>query len=260
MSNIYFTGDIHGNFEPFVFYITVQKQLHDTTVFVAGDIGIGFYKLNYYLDTFKRLNKKLAKYNIQVYFIRGNHDNPIYFTENSPIDEYYSHIHFVKDYEIITIENHNILCIGGATSVDKIYRKENETWWAEEYVHYFDINKIVNIENVDIVVSHAAPMFVSPKYERISWMSDETDLYAKRDRNILSNVYFELYKQLKYWFHGHYHMHYETIVPNDNFNEHEKVLLSNGTVIDKNEYTEGCKFVCLDMLEGISGKIDLFKI
>lgn len=260
MNDIYFTGDIHGNFEPFAFYVTAQKQLHDCHVFVCGDIGMGFYKLNYYHNTLTRINKKFKEKNIFVYFIRGNHDDPIYFTDNSPIAVTLSNIRFVKDYEIISINDHNILCVGGATSVDRIYRKENETWWRDEYVHEYNIDKIQNINDVDIVVTHCTPMFSQPKYVRITWMSDEDDTIAKQDRNILCNIYFKLYKHIKYWFYGHYHAHYELFVPNDELSEHDKYMLSSGAVINEDEYNEGCKFVGLDMLEGYTSKIDIYKI
>ena len=265
MNKTYFIGDIHGNFQPLIFYMIHQKQPHDCYVFACGDIGMGFHKFNYYVDEFNRMNKKLSQHNIQLCLIRGNHDNPIFFTSETPLDVYYSNIHFIEDYEILTINNHNILCIGGATSVDRIYRTENENWWSKESVQEYDRN-IVNennsmlLDSVDIVVSHSAPMFVSPKYERISWMSDDDDIRAKNDRLILSNVYFDICKNLKYWFHGHFHMHYETYVPNDGFTDHEKALLTNGSMIMENEYDHGCKFVCLDMLEGMSGKIDLYGI
>ena len=78
-NKIYFTGDIHGEFMPLVFVLTKRYNLSDCSVIVCGDIGMGFYKFNYYIDTFKTMNKKLAKKNIQLYLIRGNHDNPDYF-------------------------------------------------------------------------------------------------------------------------------------------------------------------------------------
>ena len=48
IKEIYFTGDIHGNFEMLIFCI-IQKRLYDAAVIVAGDIGMGFYKHNYYI-------------------------------------------------------------------------------------------------------------------------------------------------------------------------------------------------------------------
>ena len=47
-NKIYFTGDIHGEFMPLVFVLTERYNLSDCSVIVCGDIGIGFYKLNYY--------------------------------------------------------------------------------------------------------------------------------------------------------------------------------------------------------------------
>ena len=75
--------------------------MSDCSVIVCGDIGMGFYKLNYYIDIFKSMNKKLAKKNIQLYFIRGNHDNPDYFNCIPEELMSFSHVHLVRDYTVL---------------------------------------------------------------------------------------------------------------------------------------------------------------
>ena len=82
---IYFTGDIHGEFNSFGYGITKRYGIKNAHVIVAGDIGMGFYKHNYYVDMFTSMNKRLSALNVHVYFVRGNHDNPDYFN-NTPED------------------------------------------------------------------------------------------------------------------------------------------------------------------------------
>lgn len=258
IKDIYFTGDIHGNFEPFVYCIG-QRGLYNSAVIVAGDIGMGFYKHNYYIDTFKYINKKLIKRNIHLYFIRGNHDNPDYFN-NTPEDiKEFSNIHLVQDYTVLHINTYNILCVGGATSVDKKFRTKDIDWW--EFENVLPYQKL-NCKNIDIVVTHCAPIFCPPKYERISWMDDELDAKAREDRRLLAQLYFDLIKENKpkYWFYGHYHKSYESRLPNnEEFSEYELNLLMSGNLIDNIEYLENmCKFIGLDMID--RNKIDLYKI
>ena len=73
-------GDIHGDFETLVYKITIQYQLENTLVIVAGDCGFGFEKSEYYEQIFNRIQKRLSSRNNWIVMIRGNHDNPLYFS------------------------------------------------------------------------------------------------------------------------------------------------------------------------------------
>ena len=257
---IYFTGDIHGEFMPLVFVLTKRYNLSDCSVIVCGDIGMGFYKFNYYIDTFKTMNKKLAKKNIQLYLIRGNHDNPDYFNCTPEELTSFSHVHLVRDYTVLHIGNHHILCVGGATSVDKKFRTKDIDWW--EFENVLPYEKL-NYENIDIVATHCAPMFCPPSYQRISWMDDELDKKSQGDRTQLAEMYFDLIKnnELKYWFYGHYHNHYRSLLPTGYFTEIDKHYLMNGQTLDedyKSNDDELCKFIGLDMLN--KNNVDLYEI
>lgn len=270
MEKLYITGDIHGNFKPLVFYLRTKKEqkneLNDIwNVIVCGDIGMGFERPNYYKDTFSRLNKKLVEENICLFFLRGNHDNPVYFTEETPLDIEFSNIRFLKDYEIIRLCGYNILPVGGATSIDQAFRRENVSWWKDEKVQVFSQEEIRKLKDVDIVCTHCAPQFVNPQFDYgYNDGVNEVMLLSKHDRIILMSLYFELIKNndLKWWFYGHYHDHYETNVPME-LSDIEKRELESGFIIeeDTDVKKEGhCRFIGLDMLEGVNKKIDLFKV
>ena len=99
------------------------EDMSNSLVIVAGDCGFGFNKPNYYFDLLEKANQKLSEHNIHVLFIRGNHDDPSYFDDNT-IN--YSNIKAISDYSIVQTSTHNILCIGGATSIDRTWRKQQE--------------------------------------------------------------------------------------------------------------------------------------
>ena len=40
-------GDIHGEFNPFVYHIINRLKLSDLNIIVCGDFGMGFHKQNY---------------------------------------------------------------------------------------------------------------------------------------------------------------------------------------------------------------------
>lgn len=258
VKDIYVTGDIHGEFKTLVFVLIESKKLRDCAVIVAGDIGMGFYKHMHYVDLFNKLNKKLCERNIHLYFVRGNHDNPRYFNKTPENLSNISHIHFVHDYDVLKLCGHNILCVGGATSVDKAYRKENVTWWDFEYVLPYEK---LNCKDVDIVVTHCAPMFCPPKHERLADMTIDIDEHVCADRNTLSKLYFDLVKTRNFpekWFYGHYHKHYESKLDNNyEFTDVEQFYLNNGLedIEIGNSY---CEFIGLGILE--KNTIDIYKI
>ena len=117
------SGDIHGDFKTLVFKLCIQYGCTDTLLIVAGDCGFGFDKPGYYDQVYNSVADRLRKANNWIVFVRGNHDNPAYYAE-----ERINHARWrtVPDYSIISVCEHNILCIGGATSIDRYQRiKEN---------------------------------------------------------------------------------------------------------------------------------------
>ena len=113
------SGDIHGDFNQLVFKLCIQYKLTDTLLIVAGDCGFGFEKKEYYEQMVRRNTKRMNQANNWIVFVRGNHDNPAYF-EGTTFS--YKRFIAVPDYTILQACNHSILCVGGAISIDRIYR------------------------------------------------------------------------------------------------------------------------------------------
>lgn len=212
-------GDIHGDFEVLVYAMCECYDMHDTLVIVAGDCGFGFKKSEYYEQEFRRIEKRLLKNNCWIAMVRGNHDDPSYFSEQK-----ISHKRFrtVSDYSVIEACGHNILCVGGAISIDRIYRlgeMENNPgktlYWHDETVHY-DAQKVQSITDsgikIDAVVTHTAPSFCEfiTKKGLEEWMEVDPDLEVDCDneRKQLDELYSHLRRDghpLKYWYYGHFH-------------------------------------------------------
>lgn len=114
-------GDVHGKFDELVYRITTMHGMTDTVIIVAGDCGFGFHRRGYYDQVLQRVLPKLEKARCWVVFVRGNHDNPAYFD-----GEEISHKRWccVGDYSVVVTRAGNILCVGGATSVDRVNRED----------------------------------------------------------------------------------------------------------------------------------------
>ena len=238
-------GDIHGHFDILLEFI-IKNGFKDCCIIVAGDIGMGFMKKEEYIKLFNSFNPIFEKYGITLLFVRGNHDDPKYF--NNDILSF-SNIKFVKDYTVIKIGNENILCIGGAISIDRkrriakmmceksllIFNHKGDLtveeannlitqrYWKDE-IPIFDKDAIEEIdENIDYVVTHTSPSFCfKQSRESIeSWIENDDKLNNDLDaeRKTLDDIYNALIKKfnIKKWIYGHFHEHHNEKINNIEF-------------------------------------------
>lgn len=261
--NVCFIGDIHGEFKSLQ-GLMKYTGFKDTVYIICGDCGFGFYKKEYYSQMFNRLTRTASKLNCEFIFVRGNHDSKEWF------DRQYIHrkcFKTIPDYSVIQTPTHNILCIGGAISIDRIYRRSVEkqnalkyskyngcsiteaerkcqkVYWEDESCYYDEqkLNELkLNNINIDIVCSHTSPSFVKPfdKKGIETWLLQDKKLEKDVDneRKVLDDVYNKLKEDnhiLSHWFYGHYHYH-------------------------NLEYVNDTKFVMLDMFR--NGKYDIYDV
>ena len=217
------SGDIHGDFKDVVFKLCVQYGLKDTLLIVAGDCGFGFKKTGYYKMVYIQVAGRLRKANNWVVFVRGNHDEPSYFTEEKVSHERWR---CVPDYSIIQACGHDILCVGGAVSIDRYVRKEENArqrergdahtavWWQDE-APVFSPEKIDAIPEdirIDTVVTHTAPTFceLQGKQGLKSWAVRDPALIqdVEIERQTIDEIfqYLRLHDHpVKRWYYGHFH-------------------------------------------------------
>lgn len=203
-------GDIHGDFRLLTYKITVELDLHDTAVIICGDCGFGFEKKNYYLEAvYNRIKDRLEKNNNDLFFLRGNHDDPSYFNGENKID--LPHFKTLSDYEILQSDRGRILIVGGASSIDREDRlelmkikSECSLWWEGERPIKKDLEDLP--DKIDIVLSHEGPIQLDPIVTR--GKIEPLDIYQNiiKDRDYLGKLLIHL--KPSYWFYGHYHQNY----------------------------------------------------
>lgn len=275
----YCVGDLHGNLKALAYKIK-QCNIRDAVIICCGDVGLGFNKLEYYRQTFAKLKRTLSKYNDYLIFVRGNHDNPKYFDGNVVNDK---RIKAVPDYTVVQIYRmddkdlnyvcFNLLCIGGATSIDRTQRlvwnervlhgyitrhlnlmgeniEDIDTWendisltyWKDEQPVYDEekLNEINEKFQIDAVATHTCPSFCEPRTKGgiTYWMRIDEDLERDIDneREIMDRIYHKLMEKqfiINGWYYGHYHFH------NMNF-------------------IDGIRYILLDMER--NGKLDMVEI
>lgn len=232
------SGDIHGDFNQLVFKLCVQYKLTDTLLIVAGDCGFGFEKKEYYEQMVRRNAKRMNQANNWIVFVRGNHDNPAYF---DGVMFSYKRFIAVPDYTILQACNHTILCVGGAISIDRVYRikewnkrkyrvhsnelKENgvsrNLYWKDEAPIY-DSDKMNAIRTnflIDTVITHTAPSHCE------LFLKDNLNQWAVNDPSLIENVQSEretmnvlLYRlntdnhPVSHWYYGHFHQSWHSAI------------------------------------------------
>ena len=221
-----FLGDLHGQFNIIHQYVKLY-DIKDAHIIQVGDFGVGFKTLAKERRLLEDYHTQLVKKNVHVWAIRGNHDYKPHF-DNDPFG--FTNIHLVPDYTVLELCDKRILCIGGAVSVDRKWRYtfkqkqgifENQTlgkesWWPDE-VFVLDRDKLSEMRNIDIVVTHTAPHYCEPDntfgfgpfVESIVRETGDTEL--KTDLNIERQAMTDAFSILKmnntitHAYYGHFH-------------------------------------------------------
>ena len=222
--SIVVSGDIHGDFTQLVSKCCVQYGMTDTLIIVAGDCGFGFEQEGYYEGAYKQCSARLSKANNWLLFVRGNHDNPAYFNQK-PIK--HKRWMTLPDYSVVKACGHTILCVGGATSIDRLLRvtakryhlNPGETlvpnvYWNNE-APVFDkgiLDEIDQMCAIDTVITHTAPSFceLTSHVGLLDWAEYDGTLLkdVENERKAMDSLFDYLYVKnhpLRHWFYGHFH-------------------------------------------------------
>ena len=242
-------GDIHGNYKHIKWAIK-SRHLIDTTIIQVGDFGVG-YMPNHDVRLLEDLNSFLEEHDCFVYAIRGNHDDPKYFNGDFVL----SNLKLMPDYSTAVIENKKYLFVGGAYSIDRkfsllksqtaaAYGLDEPYYWFDEHFT-LDIEKLEQIKDVDIVITHTAPEWAHPDNRNgfgtfvEAFMFDDEHLREDltRERDLVSKMFYKLKEngnKPKLHFYGHFHSDARTT-----HEEIEHILVNQGEFKDVSRYYPG---------------------
>jgi hypothetical protein len=231
-NNLLVLGDIHAELS--VIYNHIDRfELQHCSIIQVGDFGYAFTN-----DQLQELNKFLKSKNITLYINRGNHDNYYnHFNHFSKLNtsEYkknLSHIHFLCDFHTIIYNDKRILTIGGATSIDRVDRISDVSWWEREKINYNKIQFDTKpdtfrrymfdeyTKNIDIVISHTAPGLLHP-YLKLKSLQSRYEKDPTLEQDLIDESQF-LNKLVdiiepKQWYCGHFHQSVTTDIDKTKF-------------------------------------------
>jgi len=215
-------GDVHGNWNS-MYRLIEHKNIKNALLIQLGDFGVGFISKHQDRKNLEFLNEKLAKRNIIMYAIRGNHDDPSMFKG----DYVFSNLKLVDDYTVIEAPNGDkIAMFGGALSIDRKpriaemteyskYNLDRETYWYDEnFVLNEELAK--KITGCKYVITHTSPDFCwpdnkngfGPLVEHFIMLGDKKlKEELPHERAQLTKLYNILKENnpIEKWFYGHFH-------------------------------------------------------
>lgn len=204
---IYITGDTHRRFER----LYDLKYKEGDTLIILGDAGI-----NFFLDERdKDLKEYLNSLGIKLFCIRGNHEErpeniksykiSEMFDGKVYVEKKYPNLIFALDGEEYNICGNSVLVIGGAYSIDKIYRiVYNLGWFKDEQLSPKEMDNIlskVRGKHYDIVLSHTCPYKYEPSEVFIKGINEfNVDKSMEHFLDIVE-------EKIDYdkWYCGHFH-------------------------------------------------------
>lgn len=192
-------GDTHGDWGACL--RTLQEyHIRDAIVLHVGDVGIGFCEDKLQHEILIEASYQLAERNVKMFCVRGNHDNPKWFSGAYN----YSNISLLPDYSKMLINGKKFLFVGGAISIDRIMRVPTQSWWEDE-VFVLDESRA---EKCDVLITHTAPNWVGPFDKNgIAWYTDrDASLWEECcEERLAMNRLIELTQPDQHWC-GHLHV------------------------------------------------------
>jgi len=210
---IYITGDKHADFREVFYFCYANDTSLDDILIVLGDAGINYYanekdymlknSLLQYPITFFCIhgNHEQRPENIKTYKTKKFHDGIVYYEEDYP------NILFAKDGEVYNFNNHKVLVIGGAYSVDKYFRlARGYNWYESEQPDDKTKNKVKKVlkdldNKVDIILSHTCPYKYLPREMFLKGIDQST--VDNSTEYFLDEI--EEVADYNLWYCGHYH-------------------------------------------------------
>ncbi len=207
---IYVTGDTHRTDLLCIHHFCDNhpELTKNDYIIIAGDFGGVWAK-----ESLERDLKLFSDLPLTVLFIDGNHENfdllnayPIELWNGGKVHKIKPDIIHLMRGQVFEIEGKIIFTFGGATSVDRDWRVEGESWWSQELPTYEELDEgVANLKRyenkVDYIITHSCSerAFAYPAIRNnatIKFHCPEVQMLSYIEENAI----------YKHWYFGHFHL------------------------------------------------------
>jgi len=212
---IYFVGDINLQQNKLLTILDI-KNIKNSDIIILGNFGI-INNSKIENNKINKINKKLIIDNNRFYILKGHLDNCHYFKKYK---NKYSNLIFIKNYDILNINNKNILFINDSEDYNRslkfTYKRNKPTVFKEIDISYRNINIVVSIDNVDFIYPYNY-LNLKPFKKSDKWLYND----VKKRREKLTKIYNLIINDRKYnvthWISSRYNQSKKEIKNNINF-------------------------------------------
>lgn len=211
---IYVTGDTHSDHDSFKLTeedFPLQKGMtKDDYLIICGDFGCvwGGRSDGFWLDWYEERP-------FTTLWIDGNHENfdllnsgkyPVEMWNGGKVHKIRDHVFHLMRGQVFEIDGKSFFTMGGATSIDRLYRNEGTSWWPQEELQPGEAEEAMkNLAawdyKVDYVITHTVP--AGFKRDTLCRMMRLTPCESAME-DFLNLV--QQGVEYKYWFNGHFHV------------------------------------------------------
>lgn len=216
---IFIYGDTHGSYE--IHKLDKHSKLYskDDFIIICGDFGVLWS--NQMDEAEENTLEHLNSFACPVLFIDGNHENfkriyalPQVKKFGSMVGRYSHNVFHLGRGQIYQLLGKNFFTMGGALSIDKAYRKINESYWLEEDITDAQVKAALETidkfeGNIDYIITHTIPHRVMKKMAH--YMIVDHKIHDKNTLQ-LEKIFMKLEEKkhrVKAWFFGHWHQDLE---------------------------------------------------
>ena len=212
------TGDLHASPKELQFlrpeYLRAQfgQKCENTIIFILGDGGFLWHNDPYSDfggELINTLNSWLKELNSTCIVVPGNHENykriyslpKVHLKEKNFEGDFREISEFIKYTERFgeyTFEGKSVLVLGGARSLDKMYRQEEE-WFTKETFSIEEKDIILSLikdAEYDYVLAHTCPDYIVRQIFEENHYRDSNSEFFDKVMNYISP---------KAWYFGHFH-------------------------------------------------------
>jgi len=161
-------GDIHGNAGILRQALDIAKQSSAVAIIQLGDFGL-------FRDNENWFRENIRDAHIPIYFIDGNHDDCSRWVKLDKVTRIWDdrELYYIPRGTVMELDGRTIAVMGGAASIDKKMRLENNMHWdSNEDVSQEDISRLLmNTEGkqIDMFLTHCPPHSVIQQHFDPLW-------------------------------------------------------------------------------------------